>query len=275
MRTEGKVWLIYNSESAIQSQPMSLAQVQAVLLSIPPDQQINYFIWTPGWSDWQNVEDYLSTEQSYFAQVRPPIPTDANSTGHDATIVTETQRTELQVEVTESSPSTDYTEVFSGSQDKSGISTNDFFAKDFNGDDLDLSKIKKIKPPTTSFNNEPLKSNRREHPRMNFKIEVVLISDLGSFRTCSRDISLTGTQLEDEVPLHFFKTGFDIVLVNPFEPDKTKARLLFKAKIVSNIKDRRRLMFVETDREMTLRLDALLKAYVTYQEQMKKNNRPA
>jgi hypothetical protein len=275
MKTEGKVWLIYNSVSSVQSKPMSLNQAQAVLLSIPRKQQINYFIWTPGWSEWQNVQDYLSMEQSNFAKACPPdLPNDPVNA--DSTVVTQShlessQNTVLEVLPESTATGIKYTEVFSSNYENSGISTSDYFSQDFNGHELDLSKVQKVKPPSTSFFKEKSRSNRREHPRLNFKIEVVLISDSGSFRTYSRDISLTGTQLEDEVPAHFFNSRFDLVLVNPFEPDKAKSRLLFKANIIGNIKDRRRLMFVETDRQMTLRLDTMLKAYMLHQEQLKKN----
>jgi hypothetical protein len=61
-----------------------------------------------------------------------------------------------------------------------------------------------------------------------------------------------------------------LIIINRFEPDRNKGRLLFKAKIVGDIINPRRLMFMDADPQMVARLNALLKAYTTYQEQMKK-----
>jgi hypothetical protein len=98
----------------------------------------------------------------------------------------------------------------------------------------------------------------------------VLISKERSFRTFSKNISLGGTLLEDEIPKDFLGKPFDLIIINRFETDKNKGRLLFRAKIVGDIINPRRLMFTEADPQMTARLNALLKAYTTYQEQMKK-----
>ena len=63
---------------------------------------------------------------------------------------------------------------------------------------------------------------------------------------------------------------FRSIIVNPFERDPQKGRLLFKARIIGDLGDPRRLMFIEQDEEMTRRLDALLKAYIAYQNQIRK-----
>ncbi|MGE5085991.1 MAG: PilZ domain-containing protein, partial [Bacillota bacterium] len=115
------------------------------------------------------------------------------------------------------------------------------------------------------------KGDRRRDERHNFKIEVVLVSKYKSFRTYSKDISLSGTQLEHEIPNDFLNCPFDLIIVNPYEKDPSKSRLLFRAKIVGDLTDPRRLMFIEQDVEMTLKLDALLKAYVAYQEHIRKS----
>ncbi len=41
--------------------------------------------------------------------------------------------------------------------------------------------------------------------------------------------------LEDEIPKDFLDKPFDLIIVNPFDPDPTKARLLFRAKFVGDM----------------------------------------
>ncbi|MDG0817148.1 PilZ domain-containing protein [Bdellovibrio svalbardensis] len=289
MKTQGKVWLFFDSETKAQSKPFSLVQAQAHLLTLNPSEFNKFFLWTPGWDDWICIKEFLKSEQKYFVVMQPPKPPSEDGTG--ATPPPHPGRSsdkglgEETLTATHNAPSSrdpdsPYTQVVAGEavkpQDDYG-----YFHQDFNGDDLDLKKIAQIKAdPTTKKKITPREapkeeerrsgSDRRKDARHNFKIEVVLVSKARSFRTYSRDISLSGTQLEDEIPKDFLNQPFDLIIVNPFERDPAKARLLFRAKIVGDMTDPRRLMFIEQDVAMTLRLDALLKAYVAYQAQIRK-----
>lgn len=278
MKTQGKVWIIYDAESKTQTKPMSVVQAQVTLLSIANISQ-RYFIWTPGWDEWVCVQEFLDSDQNYFAIIQPPKPAEPPD------------RDGLTITVTQNAPATHgadsmYTQVVVGEAPVKEEAVDEYWRQDFNGDQLDLKKIagKKNKPDTTKKKTEtpaastslkkdakaPQGAERRKDQRHNFKIEVVLVSKVRSFRTYSRDISLSGTMLEDEIPKDFLNKPFDLIITNPFEPDPTKARLLFRAKIVGDLTDPRRLMFIEQDVAMTLRLDALLKAYVAYQTQIRK-----
>lgn len=266
MKTQGKVWIIYNSDTKVQTKPMSVIQAQVFLLTLSIKDQEKLFLWTPGWEKWICIRDFLTSEQRYFVLAQPPKPQVKEET------FTQTKTTPA---TTSESP---YTEVLSDDAPAKNQDAAGFWAQDFNGDELDLSKIRKIKPskiplekPTKETKKETAGSDRRRDPRHNFKIEVVLVSKARSFRTYSKNISLSGTMLENEIPRDFLNAHFDLIIVNPFEGDPSKARLLFRAKIVGDVKDPRRLMFIEQDPAMTVRLDALLKAYVSYQEQVRKS----
>lgn len=271
MKTTGKVWIIFDAESKTQTKPMSVVQAQVTLLSLAktPDR---YFLWTPGWDEWISLREFLESDQKYFAIVQPPRPP---APGEEMAICPPDTITITQNAPRTNHHDTTYTHVVEG---EAPMKEDKFFTgywnQDFNGDDLDLKKIKKIKPePTKKV--EPKDSaegaDRRRNVRHNFKIEVVLVSKVRSFRSYSRNISLSGTMLEDEIPKDFLNKPFDLIIVNPFEPDPTKARLLFRAKIIGDMTDARRLMFIEQDVEMTVRLDALLKAYVAYQTNIRKS----
>lgn len=272
MKTQGKVWIIYDSETKKQTKPMSVVQAQVTLLSLAAGDQGRYFLWTPGWEEWICVRDFLESDQKYFAIHQPPRPVDVHLT---ADTVTKTQNAPAT-----NNPDSPYTQVVVGDVPIKHSEIGGYHQKDFNGDELDLKKIAKSKPDMKKKAAEPTApaekkndgdgADRRRDTRHNFKIEVVLVSKVRSFRTYSKNISLSGTMLEDEIPKDFLNKPFDLIIVNPFEADHSKARLLFRAKIVGDMTDPRRLMFIEQDVAMTLRLDALLKAYVAYQDNIRK-----
>lgn len=277
MKTQGKVWIIFDAEKKTQTKPMSIVQAQVVLLSIEEKEQNRFFLWTPGWTEWVSIRKFLQSDQKYFVLSHPPKPKKT----YEKTRTQTSSVPDDTVTTTHNAPATSsdspYTQVVVGEAPLKANTPDEYWIKDFNGDELDLSKIKKIKPEENikskaleQSNSEPDGADRRRDTRHNFKIEVVLVSKIRSFRTYSKNISLSGTMLEHEIPRDYLNKPFDLIIVNPFEPDPSKARLLFRAKIIGDMKDPRRLMFVEQDVSMTLRLDALLKAYVAYQDRIRK-----
>lgn len=281
MKTRGKIWVIFDAEANTQSKPMSVVQAQVTLLTISSKDTSKFFLWTPGWDTWVSVQEFLESDQNYFVLAQPPQPVPPPMATTEKTH-TKAPTDEITLTATRSHQTTDpdfaYTQVNVGDSPLKEIEIGGYHSKDFHGAELNLSNIKKVeneKRLQANSENADLKkksdgAERRKDPRHNFKIEVVLVSKERSFRTHSQDISLSGTMLEKEIPRDFLNTPFDLILVNPFEPNQTKARLLFKAKIVGDMTNPRRLMFIEQDATMTARLDALLKAYVTYQKQVKK-----
>lgn len=272
MKVTGNVWVFYNSDSGKQTKPMSTAQAQMALLNLKSHDLNCIHIWTPGWKNWQNVAEFLKTNQAFFDVTQPPKPEKQGRS--KATKVT---ATDIIDEITNSisevvTNGKSYTEVDRENENDNSPNYG-YHHKDFNGDDLDLSQIRKIKTvkiktPKQRDTNPSLK--RRTTLRHDFKIEIVIISKERSFRTYSKNISLGGTLLEAEIPKDFLNKPFDLIIINRFENEAHKRQLLFKAKIVGDICNPRRLMFLETDPQMMARLNALLKAYVTYQEQIKK-----
>lgn len=277
MKTQGKVWIIYDAKKKTQTKPMSMVQAQVVLLSLAKKDHDKFFLWTPGWNEWVSIKNFLESDQRYFVLSQPPKPLDffpekTPVPFHDENMTATRSATTTQTE----SP---YTQVIVGDEPLKEQKESEYYAKDFSGHELDLNKIAELKP-------EPIKrgssgtpktktiqadgADRRRETRHNFKIEVVLVSKIRSFRTYSKNISLSGTMLEHEIPKDFLNRPFDLIIVNPFEPDQAKARLLFRAKIIGDMTDPRRLMFIEQDPTMTLRLDALLKAYIAYRNQIRR-----
>lgn len=282
MQATGKVWLFYHSQTKKQTKPLSIVQAQVTLLTFKSKELKYIFIWTPGWENWQRLETFLSSAQNTFALRHPPKPPGIEPEQQDS----QDHVTEKDITISKITQGEARENTLSGKTDGSGytlVVTDDeihrkedygYYFNDFNGDELDMAKIKKVanlklKKQKENRNAEE-DANRRTAIRHSFKLEVVLISKERSFRTFSKNISLGGTLLEDEIPKDFLGKPFDLIIINRFEPDKNKGRLLFRAKIVGDIINPRRLMFMEADPQMAARLNALLKAYITYQEQMKK-----
>ncbi|WP_413583283.1 PilZ domain-containing protein [Bdellovibrio sp. HCB288] len=269
MKTQGKVWLFYDAENKTQSKPMSVVQAQVFLLSLKKSDHSKYFIWTPGWPDWSSIKEFLTSNQNYFVMTKPPQPKETPSQEDDEnTAVIEVNDADKTKSGTMITMSGLFTKVSAGEPAKKKATVDyGYYHHDFNGDDLDLSKINKVAPPDkvkvyeeAESSNED--SDRRKDTRHNFKIEIILVSKTKSFRTFSKDISISGTQLEKEIPRDFLNVPFDLIIVNPYEKNTTRGRLLFRAKIVGDMTDPRRLMFIEQDEDMTRKLDSLLKSYI-------------
>ncbi len=277
MKTQGKVWIVFDTENRSQSKPLSVVQAQVILLSIQPHNRGRFFLWTPGWTEWASVRDFLNSDQKYFVSAHPPQPdvekTQAITTPKESKIFPDedTVTAILDSIADNNSP---YTTIMTENPIKE-VKDSGYYDQDFHGNDLDLAKVQKVKPmkgPKIIADVIAPDAERRRDARHNFKIEVVLVSKTKSFRTSSKNMSLSGTMLEKEIPKEFLGKHFDLIIVNPFEPNTTKSRLLFRAKIVGDLSDPRRLMFIEQDTQMTARLDALLQAYVAYQEKISKTS---
>lgn len=239
---------------------MSIVQAQSVLESLPHDSK-QYFLWTPGWTEWKSLSTYLKSEQTYF---------------HVSSVKTVTvSQTELD-ENTFTQTGT-YDSRFTIIGDDPALPREDYGYnfQDFSGDQLDLSAIRKLKPQKLALPGSESRrrgEERRKTTRHEFKIEILIVSGLKTFRTHSLNISLTGALLGKEIPKELLKQPYELVIVNPFESDPGKARLLFKAKIVGDLTDARRVNFTEQNPEMTRRLDSLLKSYQSAQHQKKKTS---
>lgn len=240
---------------------MSVVQAQVVILSFKKKELSRHFIWTPGWTEWVRVDEFLNSDQKYFTDIKPPKPvmgemTQTKSPFEEtvtATITVTTTVSEVEAMYTE----IDFDDVSTDKQEDFG-----FYAKDFNGDELDLSKIQKIKPSSKRGSS----SDKSKTPQNGFKIELLIVTKDNSFRTHTRSISMTGVTLADELPKNFLKEAFQLIITNPFEKDKRKSHLQIRAKIMADLKSSRRLVFSEQDAHMAAQLKAFLNEYLRYQK---------
>ena len=237
-------------------------------------------IWTPGWSSWKPLHEFLTSDQTYFVMAPAPqisdIPTPPNASEEDEkTVLIESTLATTETKLP-SIPEDEehYTEVFLDTNPTAGHKRVDYgyYYDDFHGDQIDPDAS--IRLPNF-YPDKPYQkgkdANRRATPRHNFRIEVILISRSGkTFRTHSVNISLGGTLLEDAIPKDFINARFDMILANRFEKDMAKARLHFVGRVVGDYTNPRRLMFSEPDAHTLNKLKTLLRSYQDHQKKSPK-----
>jgi len=263
MQSEGKIWIILDSQTNKKTKPLSLIQAQMMILTFRVRNLHHYYIWTPGWEEWLPLPRFLSSSQKYFVQSQPPEPL----------IHKEKQKIPLtppEEEKTRNS-SPHITHVVPG-EDLQKIDYG-YYYNEVNGEDLTLSGMPEKPSVEINVSRNALGSpkDRRQAPRHDFRIEAVLLTKSGnSFRTYSKNISMTGTLLEDELPKEFIHRPFELILINKFENDPRKNRVHLKGKIIGDIENPRRLMFTQEEEETMSRLKKLMSDYVSHLQRLKK-----
>lgn len=279
MKSEGKVWLLFDAINNKKTKPLSLVQAQMMLLTLKVKTLHQYFIWTPGWEEWQSVPSFLTSGQKYFTAALPPEPlmhkSSQNETNRAASEeVTKTVRIpEAMPEEKSSNSSPYYTQIVPADSSPKKEDYG-YYYNEFTGDDLSLSGIPARPSLEIVLSRAALGSpqDRRGAARHDFKIEVILVSKKGtSFRTQSRNISLSGTLLEDVIPQEFFHYPFDMILVNKFEKNPRKNRVYLQGHIIGDLRDPRRLTFVDPSEELTLKLTKLMQDYEAEQKKFRKD----
>lgn len=278
MKAEGKVWVLFDSAANRKTKPMSVVQAQMMILTFKVRNLHNYFIWTPGWEDWQPLTHFLSGNQKYFVQAQPPEP-----------LLQKERKKVFDDEITQNSkvqprslpPITNEDSVITNpfftnvvAPEKIGKIDYGYYHNEVSGDDLTLSGLPKKPSVDIVLSQKDLGSpkDRRSSARHDFKIEAVLLTKKGSsFRTYSKNISLSGTLLEDDIPKEFIHRQFELILVNKFETTPSKSRVHLTSKIIGDISNPRRLIFVEQDEDTALKIKKLIDDYLRQQSRLKKS----
>ena len=285
MEIKGQIWILYHALLKKQTKPMSTMQMQRLLLSLKLKDINDFFIWTPGWNEWQPLVNFVGSSQTFF--VLTAIPSPPKKEGREdiqiAELLDEKTLSKLtDLKIYNDDETKDLFMDYQGDHQFTLVdtakptvkSTGDefgYFAADFRAEDIDVNAA-----PSLKDNHEgSVDSNRRSADRHNFKLEIILISKNGkTFKTFSKNISLGGTLLEDPVPKDFLNGEFEMMITNRFEADKTKGRLHFKAKIVGDFKNPQRLTFKEANKMMMEKLESLLRAYVVQQKELENKRKP-
>lgn len=220
---QNQVWLIYDAQNSRQSRPIETQKAKAFCVHLPIEQRPLFFIWTPGWTHWKKVSEYLQESDCF----KPS-----------------TQNQHANQKVNEpSAPTPNKSEPIKPAAQS-----------EFHADHLSPNTITDIKPPQS----EEGGIEKRGAVRYDFAIDVVISSSGKTFRSQTENISTSGVRLKDPIPAQMLRPPIEIVIVNKLETDPKKARILFHAKIVGNITDPRRLSFMDPHERSVKELEEML-----------------
>jgi hypothetical protein len=272
MAEDKNTWVFYDSIAKIQSNALSKDEAQSAILKIRPQSIDRFFIWTQGWQNWQALKAYLESDQKNF------VSTFTISRSNEETIKAATQEIrEHTITQTRTSFPKDETITLTGTDTKSyshillaeetisryvrAEQAQEIYGHKFNADELTLSNIQK---PDLDFSVLTHRNLDKRAVRHEFKIQVLLISHRGkTFRTYSKNISLSGALLEDTMPFEFYDSLFDIVVISSFSKDPKKARVKLQGKaVVAGANRSQRLQYENPTEDQKNALAGLLEDYI-------------
>ncbi len=244
-----KFWIILDSLTKIQSQSLSLDKLQSTIQKMTEKDMTRYYIWTEGWQNWQSLQEFLSNDNRKII-----FPKDLNG--------------QFKEETKEKSITKSMTNISTESESQTSFKVVD---QEFDGNLLENLPLKNTTTVDLNFKKLVQHYNRRAE-RHAFKIEVLLINQKGkSFRSYSKNISLTGTLLEDHVPFDFYGNTFDLVVVHKKSSDPLISRVQLKAETVGD-GITQRIRFVQQSVEQKNKLTLLLNNYIQQQPKLKKSS---
>ncbi len=289
MSTTGKTWVLLDGITKIQSQPLQTEQLQLAILKLNERDWSRFYVWTQGWANWQLLKDFLNSDQKDFAMGGTPA-SEENVKAHiqeqiknknkvQARQEQETVTKEaMQVVKQQSKPLGQPQQQQPQAKGKSMTMINpteetfvpESMEKDFNGDHVDENAYQKPPQPLDFKEISEAYKNRAE--RHELKIEILLISQKGkTFKSYSKNISLSGSLLEDNIPFDFYGVHFDLVVVNRNSLNPQNGRVQVRAETVGDGLTQR-VRFVNPSEHLKQRLMNLLNDYLTKQTQLKKTS---
>lgn len=267
---EKLTWVLFDKSTNKKTQPMDTMQTQMVIMTISVKNLENIFIWTKNWTQWKKLTEFLNSDQKHFA-FKKSTPAKQANTDNEPTLT----NTNIKEDETQSAiyfTDTVFTEI-NLSEDSSSKSQNSVYS-DFNGDDLKLEDVLNAAPKAKISFTQKSSAERRESPRHNFKIEFLIATKTGkTFRSYTKNISLSGAMLEDPIPQEILSHPMDLVIINKFEKDPVKGKLHFRGKIIGNLADPARLNFINPEQSTIKKLQEMLESYLASKAEMQKSKK--
>ncbi|MBC7741056.1 MAG: hypothetical protein H7061_02585 [Bdellovibrionaceae bacterium] len=254
---DNQKWVFYDSLAKTQSNPMSTEEAQMALFKMRPRDFDRFYIWTAGWKEWQPLSLYLTTDQNFFV---------TTFTVQNEETVKAKIRDVLEVKPNSGEPSLSFSSI--RLDEDTAANPNDIY-RQYDGDEISWENIQK---PAIDFSKLKKKKADARDTRHELKIEIILISPKGkSFRSKSKNISLSGSLLEDNIPFDYYGITFDIVVVNKDSSDPARSRLSLQGQTVGDGLTQR-LQFYNITEEKKAVLQRLLSEYVDQQKKYKKKS---
>lgn len=274
-------WVFYDSFSKIQSDFMSTADAQTSILKMRPEEVDRFLIWSEGWQNWQPLKTYLESDQKNFVSTFT-VPLPAPKTELEtvkAAIKDVIEKTQIafkhRKEKKEDTITKSYSSIRLEEETVSRIVKeeqeqqlhNQIKEKSFDGDEITWSNVQK---PDLDFSKIKKRPMSKREIRHELKIEVLLISPKGkTFRSRSKNISLSGSLLEDTIPFDYYGTTFDAIIINNQTKDPLKARVKLSAQIVGDNGLSQRIQYTNITDQQKKSLQLLLEDYMELQKAAK------
>lgn len=252
------LWVFYDSLSKTQSNPISTEDAQMSILKMRPQQIERFLIWTAGWDNWKFLKSYLESNQKNFvctftvplpktrletvtavikeileniqptkSQATNPHTTDSRTPPQENPNKNKPQSGDSKKEITRSYSNIHLNDDTFSDLSASGPSVG---IADFDGNEATYNNIEKSNLDFSIINKKFRKRKQTE-----LKIEILLISTKGKdFRSRARNISLSGSLLEDTIPFDYYGNKFDVVVINPQSDNPAKSRIKLRGTILDN-----------------------------------------
>lgn len=167
----------------------------------------------------------------------------------------------------------EFTELVDPADFNSDGKNDDYFKPDVDGDDMLRDGIQ-VDKSQSHFDFE-LRPHERTYfkraERHAFKIEVIIALSTGkSLRSFSRNISLTGTLIEDNIPEEFHNKTVEVLIHNQLDKTNKNSKLALQGKVVGQGGTTRRLTFSNMNEKNLDKMEALLAAYFEKQNELLK-----
>lgn len=143
-------------------------------------------------------------------------------------------------------------------------------AQDFKGDSMGTNTVNDPSRNPINFKEEKLAKRNYENraERHTLKIEVLFINAKGkTFKSFSKNISLSGTLIDDDIPPSFFESKFEIIIINRFAQTTQNSRLQLFAKCPV-LSAPNRIQFMDVKDQQKKKLKTLLEQYLIDQKQI-------
>ena len=260
--TQERKWIFYDSLSKTQSNPIASEEAQMAILKMKPKEWRRFFVWTTGWSSWQPLATFIKSDQTFFitefAAYNPDEPTAKHSKLRDVIEMNKVSQ-KTHKEITKS-----YSGVAFDDEVHPHQQASSYEQKTYDVDEMTWSNSKKPDINFKKLKDKMIFASRER--RHELKIEILLVSNKGNiFRSSSKNISLSGSLLEDNIPFDYYGVVFEIIIVNRNAKQESNARLKLNARTVGEGLTQRLNFFEMTDLQKK-NLHSFLEAYLEQQK---------
>lgn len=253
------MWVLYDTLSKAQSNPVSTEEAQMAIFKMRPRDIERFYLWTQGWQEWQSLQFYLATDQKNFVSAFTN-QNDDTIKAHIRDVLEMTPRNNKKLfEENTASFSSIHLE-----EDTLTDAGGRLGQQQYDGNDISWENLEK---PVIDFSKlKKKRSAEKRETRHELKIEIILISVKGkSFRSKSKNISLSGSLLEDNIPFDYYESVFDMVIVNQSARDPKISRISLKGKTVGEGLTQR-LQYTGLTNEKRQELQIFLEEYIYLQK---------